>query len=133
VRRLGIALGDELAAEVFARAFDLRGRYGESRGEVRAWLVGIAANFTPQHWPRFDGRLAPVKTCTQLPKPLPPQARLLPLAQVDRPPRYSGRDTFAVARDITDRKAAEEAIPEYRETLDREAGKVARVWREATR
>jgi RNA polymerase sigma factor (sigma-70 family) len=49
VRRLGVAIGDELAAEVFARAFDLRGRYDESRGEVRAWLFGIAANLIRRH------------------------------------------------------------------------------------
>jgi RNA polymerase sigma factor (sigma-70 family) len=44
VRRVGVTLGDELASETFARAFDGRRRFDAERGAVRAWLFGIAAN-----------------------------------------------------------------------------------------
>jgi DNA-directed RNA polymerase specialized sigma24 family protein len=44
VRRVGTALGDELASETFVRAFDGRARFDAERGVVRAWLFGIAAN-----------------------------------------------------------------------------------------
>jgi RNA polymerase sigma factor (sigma-70 family) len=49
VRRLGSSVGDELAAEVFVRGFELRRRYDPDRGELRAWLFGIAANLIRRH------------------------------------------------------------------------------------
>jgi RNA polymerase sigma-70 factor (ECF subfamily) len=48
VRRVGPALGDELASETFTRAFDGRRRFDAERGVVRAWLFGIAANLLRQ-------------------------------------------------------------------------------------
>ena len=40
----------ELAAETFAQALTSRGRYDPERGEVRAWLFGIAANLLRRYW-----------------------------------------------------------------------------------
>ncbi len=46
VRRIGPDHGEELAAEVFVRAFDRRRAYtpGDGTGDARPWLYGIAAN-----------------------------------------------------------------------------------------
>jgi RNA polymerase sigma-70 factor (ECF subfamily) len=55
VRRVGSALGDELASETFARAFDGRRRFDAERGVVRAWLFGIAANLL-RHRARSEER-----------------------------------------------------------------------------
>jgi RNA polymerase sigma-70 factor, ECF subfamily len=55
VRRVGPALGDELASETFVRAFDGRGRFDAERGVVRAWLFGIAANLL-RHRARSEER-----------------------------------------------------------------------------
>lgn len=49
-RRLGESLAEEIAAETFARAFDVRHRYDPTRGTVRAWLHGIAANLVRDHY-----------------------------------------------------------------------------------
>jgi RNA polymerase sigma factor (sigma-70 family) len=49
IRRLGETVGDELASEAFARAFDSRSRYNADRGPVAAWLFGIAANLIRRH------------------------------------------------------------------------------------
>jgi RNA polymerase sigma factor (sigma-70 family) len=49
-RRLGRDLGEEVAAETFARAFDLRGRYDLSYPDSRPWLFGIASNILRRHW-----------------------------------------------------------------------------------
>jgi RNA polymerase sigma factor (sigma-70 family) len=57
VRRVG-ERGDELAAEVFIRAFELRRRFDPDRGEVRAWLFGIAANLIRRHKRDEQRRLA---------------------------------------------------------------------------
>jgi RNA polymerase sigma factor (sigma-70 family) len=48
-RRVGPELGEELAAETFARAFASWPRYDERRGAVRPWLFGIAANLLRDH------------------------------------------------------------------------------------
>jgi RNA polymerase sigma-70 factor (ECF subfamily) len=55
VRRVGSTLGDELASETFARAFDGRRRFDAERGAVRAWLFGIAANLL-RHRARSEER-----------------------------------------------------------------------------
>lgn len=55
VRRVGPALGDELASETFVRAFDGRGSFDAERGVVRAWLFGIAANLL-RHRARSEQR-----------------------------------------------------------------------------
>lgn len=46
----GREVADELAGEVFARAWAVRGRYDPERGEARAWLFGIATNLARQHF-----------------------------------------------------------------------------------
>ncbi len=40
----------ELAAETFAEALTSRSRFDPERGEVRAWLFGIAANLLRRYW-----------------------------------------------------------------------------------
>ncbi len=42
--RVGAALADELAAEVFERAFDARRKYDTSYEDARPWLYAIATN-----------------------------------------------------------------------------------------
>jgi RNA polymerase sigma-70 factor (ECF subfamily) len=49
-RRVGRALAEDLAAEVFATAYRRRDSYLPSRGTVRSWLYGIAANVLREHW-----------------------------------------------------------------------------------
>jgi RNA polymerase sigma-70 factor (ECF subfamily) len=58
VRRIGPALGDELAAETFVRAFDGRRRFDVRQGELRPWLFGIAANLLRRHRRDENRRLA---------------------------------------------------------------------------
>lgn len=48
-RRVGRDDGDDLAAEVFARAFEVRDRYDLDRPNARPWLYGIAANLLSHH------------------------------------------------------------------------------------
>lgn len=48
VRRLGDP-GNDLAAEVFVRAYSARARFDPSQGTVRPWLFGIAANLIRRH------------------------------------------------------------------------------------
>jgi RNA polymerase sigma-70 factor (ECF subfamily) len=47
--RLGADLGEELAAEVFVRAFAGRHTYKDGDGDARPWLYGIAANLVRDH------------------------------------------------------------------------------------
>jgi RNA polymerase sigma-70 factor (ECF subfamily) len=54
-RRVGRELGEELTAETFAQAFRGWSGYDERRGEVRAWLFGIAINLVRAHR-RSEGR-----------------------------------------------------------------------------
>src|ERR1700722_3647550 len=49
-RRVGADLAEDLAAEVFATAYRRRGSYEPSRGSLRSWLYGIAANLVRGHW-----------------------------------------------------------------------------------
>ena len=57
VRRVGPALGDELAADTFVRAYEGRRRFDPARGEQRAWLFGIAANLMRRHRREEERRL----------------------------------------------------------------------------
>jgi RNA polymerase sigma factor (sigma-70 family) len=56
-RRVGPELGRELASETFTRAFAARKRYDPTRGEVRAWLFGIANNLLRRHYRDEERRL----------------------------------------------------------------------------
>ena len=49
-RRVGTALAEDLAAEVFATAYRRRASYQPERGSLRPWLYGIAANVLRRHW-----------------------------------------------------------------------------------
>jgi RNA polymerase sigma factor (sigma-70 family) len=49
-RRVGKALAEDLAAEVFATAYRRRAAYRPERGSPRSWLYGIAANVVRGHW-----------------------------------------------------------------------------------
>jgi RNA polymerase sigma-70 factor (ECF subfamily) len=48
-RRLTKDIADDLAAETFLAAFRQRDRYDPERGDVRAWLYGIATNLIKRH------------------------------------------------------------------------------------
>jgi RNA polymerase sigma factor (sigma-70 family) len=64
-RRVGTALAEDLAAEVFATAYRRRAAYQPDRGSVRSWLYGIATNVVRGHWRdeqqllELDARVAP--------------------------------------------------------------------------
>jgi RNA polymerase sigma factor (sigma-70 family) len=49
-RRVGKALAEDLAAEVFATAYRRRATYRPERASQRSWLYGIAANVVRGHW-----------------------------------------------------------------------------------
>jgi len=49
-RRVGTAMAEDLAAEVFATAYRRRATYRPERASPRAWLYGIAANVAREHW-----------------------------------------------------------------------------------
>src|SRR5262245_47544316 len=48
-RRVGETLGEEIAAETFARALAARHRY-DGREDPLPWLLGIASNLLRRHW-----------------------------------------------------------------------------------
>jgi RNA polymerase sigma factor (sigma-70 family) len=48
-RRFGRTLGEELAAETFATAFEKRARYSPAYPDARPWLFGIALNLARTH------------------------------------------------------------------------------------
>jgi RNA polymerase sigma factor (sigma-70 family) len=48
-RRVGRALGDELASETFVRAFAGRAGYDLDQRDARPWLYGIATNLLRKH------------------------------------------------------------------------------------
>lgn len=48
-RRVGSDLADDLAAETFTTAFDVRHRYDTAHPDARPWLFGIATNLLRHH------------------------------------------------------------------------------------
>lgn len=49
-RRVGPDLADDLAAETFTEAFDVRLRFDTERPDARPWLFGIATNLLRHHY-----------------------------------------------------------------------------------
>lgn len=47
--RLGAQAAEDIAAETFLVAFDRRKTFDATRGDVRAWLFGIATNLVSRH------------------------------------------------------------------------------------
>jgi RNA polymerase sigma factor (sigma-70 family) len=47
--RLGAQTAEDVAAETFLVAFDRRKSFDATRGELRAWLFGIATNLVSRH------------------------------------------------------------------------------------
>jgi len=47
--RLGTQAAEDVAAETFLVAFDRRKTFDASRGDLRAWLFGIATNLVSRH------------------------------------------------------------------------------------
>ncbi|MDX3191174.1 sigma-70 family RNA polymerase sigma factor [Streptomyces sp. MN03-5084-2B] len=47
--RLGTQAAEDVAAETFLVAFDRRKTFDATRGELRAWLFGIATNLVSRH------------------------------------------------------------------------------------
>ncbi|WP_033261025.1 RNA polymerase sigma factor [Amycolatopsis vancoresmycina] len=47
--RLGAQAAEDVAAETFLVAFDRRGKFDPARGDLRAWLFGIATNLVSRH------------------------------------------------------------------------------------
>jgi RNA polymerase sigma factor (sigma-70 family) len=54
-RRLGREAAEDVSAEVFLRAFEVRARYDLSYTDARPWLFGIAANIV-RRWRRTEER-----------------------------------------------------------------------------
>lgn len=48
-RRVGVDLADDLAADTFTTAFDVRRRYDAGHPDARPWLFGIATNIVRHH------------------------------------------------------------------------------------
>jgi RNA polymerase sigma-70 factor (ECF subfamily) len=48
-RRVGLDLADDLAAETFTTAFDVRRRYDTAHPDALPWLYGIATNILRHH------------------------------------------------------------------------------------
>jgi DNA-directed RNA polymerase specialized sigma24 family protein len=58
VRRVGANAGEDLATEVFERAFRVRERYRAESGSAPPWLLGIASNVIADHRRAERRRLA---------------------------------------------------------------------------
>jgi RNA polymerase sigma factor (sigma-70 family) len=70
-RRVGGALAEDLAAEVFATAYRRRASFQPGQGSLRSWLYGIATNLVRNHWRAeqhllaLDAQLLPVADLTE--------------------------------------------------------------------
>lgn len=56
-QRVGDSRAEELAAETFARAFRMRGRFDARHDSALPWLYGIATNLIKLHWRSEERRL----------------------------------------------------------------------------
>ncbi|WP_308168163.1 RNA polymerase sigma factor [Nonomuraea sp. NEAU-A123] len=66
-RRLDQQAADDLAAEVFLTAFRKRTTFDRERGEVRAWLYGIATNLVALHRRTETRKLAALRRSAAAP------------------------------------------------------------------
>jgi RNA polymerase sigma-70 factor (ECF subfamily) len=64
-RRIGNGAGDDLASEVFERAFHARGRYRAEHDAALPWLLGIANNVIADHRRLERRRLAGLERLTR--------------------------------------------------------------------
>jgi RNA polymerase sigma factor (sigma-70 family) len=64
-RRVGDGPGDDVASEVFARAFRARSRYGAEHDAALPWLLGIANNVIADHRRLERRRLAGLERLTR--------------------------------------------------------------------
>lgn len=64
-RRIGVDEADDVASEVFVRAFQLRGRYDTTKEDCLPWLYGFARNVTG------DGLRGRLRRLRPLPNPEP--------------------------------------------------------------
>lgn len=67
--RLGAQAAEDVAAETFLVAFDRRGKFDPARGELRAWLFGIATNLVSRHR-RKEARHYRALSRLDVPRPL---------------------------------------------------------------
>ena len=65
VRRIGDGPGDDVASEVFVRAFRARGRYRPEHDAALPWLLGIANNVIADHRRLERRRLAGLERFTR--------------------------------------------------------------------
>jgi RNA polymerase sigma factor (sigma-70 family) len=54
VRAAGVAVGEDIAAEVFVRAFAARRRFDPMYRSARPWLLGIAVHLVADHYRRSE-------------------------------------------------------------------------------
>jgi RNA polymerase sigma-70 factor (ECF subfamily) len=54
VRAAGVTVGEDIAAEVFVRAFASRRRFDPAYRSARPWLLGIAARLVADHYRRSE-------------------------------------------------------------------------------
>jgi RNA polymerase sigma-70 factor (ECF subfamily) len=87
-RRVGIELAEEVAAETFARAFELRSRYDTAHELALPWLLGIATNVMRRHWRSERRRLAAyARAIEHVPSGAPPDVGGDVIRAVARLPR----------------------------------------------
>ena len=67
-RRVGPDLADDLAAETFTEAFDVRDRFDTTHPNARPWLFGIATNLLRHHY-RSEARRLRAYARLDLPAP----------------------------------------------------------------
>jgi RNA polymerase sigma factor (sigma-70 family) len=68
-RRVGPIVAEDVTAETFTIAFDLRNRFDPARGRCSSWLLGIATNLIRRHYRNEARRLAAVARLQAQPSP----------------------------------------------------------------